>query len=75
MLRFLAANWLWLVLIVGMFAMHRGHGGGCGGHSRSHDASAGYDRTKPVGTDQHADEGVASERPGAMSGASHHRGG
>lgn len=30
---FLAANWLWIVLIVFMVVMHRGHGGH-GGHGR-----------------------------------------
>lgn len=29
MIQFLAANWLWIVLIAAVLAMHRG---GCGGH-------------------------------------------
>lgn len=32
MIQFMAANWLWIALVVAMFAMHR-HGG-CGGHGR-----------------------------------------
>ena len=31
---FLAANWLWIVLVVGMLAMHRR--GGCGMHGHDH---------------------------------------
>jgi hypothetical protein len=31
MMEFVAANWLWIVVIVAVVAMHRG--GGCGGHS------------------------------------------
>lgn len=30
MIEFLAANWLWIALVVAMVAMHRG--GGCGSH-------------------------------------------
>lgn len=38
MTQFLAANWLWIALIVAMFAMHR-HGG-CGSHGHDHHRSA-----------------------------------
>ena len=37
MIEFLAANWLWIVFVVAMLAMHRR--GGCGGHG-SHNRSA-----------------------------------
>ena len=40
MTRFLAANWLWILLIGGMLYMHLGHGrrghGGHMGHGMSH---------------------------------------
>lgn len=32
MLRFLQANWIWVLLAVGMLVMHSRHGGGCGAH-------------------------------------------
>lgn len=45
MLGFLSANWIWIVLIVGMLAMHltHGHGGhGGGGHGRGGHGSGGH---------------------------------
>lgn len=55
MIGFLTANWLWILLIGAMVAMHLGHGrhgnghggGGCGGGHAArhdgHDAGAGID--------------------------------
>jgi hypothetical protein len=37
MIEFLTANWVWIVLVVALFVMHRG--GGCGGHA-SHNHKA-----------------------------------
>lgn len=33
MLNFLSTYWIWILLIVGMLVMHRGHGGHGGGHT------------------------------------------
>ena len=48
MTEFLATNWLWLVFLVAMLAMHR-HGG-CGMHGRhhEHDERAGTTETLPA---------------------------
>jgi hypothetical protein len=35
---FLAANWLWIVLVVAMFAMHRGGHGSHGRHDNEREA-------------------------------------
>ena len=45
MMSFLATNWIWIVLVGAMFAMHLRHGshGGCGAghsHARSSEADA-----------------------------------
>ena len=38
MLEFLSNNWLWILLIGGMLAMHLGHRGHAGGHGAGHGA-------------------------------------
>ena len=40
-LEFIAANWLWIVFVVAMIAMHRG--GGCGSHG-SHGGHSTHDQ-------------------------------
>ena len=48
MIEFLAANWIWIVFVIGMIAMHR-HGG-CGSHTHGHHAkgeSHGYKDSTP----------------------------
>ena len=53
MTEFLSANWLWIVLIVAMVAMHRG--GGCGSHGHSnHGTRVGTDGTAGGDRDEHA---------------------
>ena len=57
MIEFLSANWLWIVLIGAMGAMHRGRG--CGGHGRGHDhgshgSRTGADRSAGAARDGHA---------------------
>ena len=52
MTEFLATNWLWIVFVVAMLAMHR-HGG-CGMHGRHHEhhehqEEGGTEKTRPVG--------------------------
>jgi hypothetical protein len=44
MINFLTANWLWIVFVVAMLAMHR-HGG-CGMHGHHH--KNGSDPTEPI---------------------------
>lgn len=55
MIRFLATNWLWIVLIGGFVLMHRGGGCGMGGHGGH--AGHGADRDRP------ADERVGDTPP------------
>ena len=50
---FLAANWLWIVVVVAMLAMHRG--GGCGSHGHSSHGSTRSDRTADAGRDDHVE--------------------
>lgn len=52
MIEFLAANWLWIVFVIAMVAMHRHGGCGSHGHGGGHDQHAKHDR--------HAD---SAERP------------
>lgn len=76
MIDFLAANWLWLVLIVGMLAMHRMHGGGCGGHShdRHQEMTPRHDQSAAPTAD-HDPSGDASRQPvGTTTGSSHRHG-
>lgn len=49
MTEFLATNWLWIVFLLAMLAMHR-HGG-CGMHGRHHEhqEEGGTEETRPVG--------------------------
>jgi len=57
MIDFLAANWLWIVLIAAFVALHR-RGGGCGSHgSHGGHGHGNHDqRERPAGADreQHA---------------------
>jgi len=82
MVRWLSANWIWLVVVGGMLwmhlGMHRGHGGhgihgGHGGQShRGHDAStAPQEERSPAGPG--GDDGHGSE-PAVASGSHRHRG-
>jgi len=50
MIEFLTANWLWILFIVAIVAMHRG--GGCGSHGHANHGSRG-DRTG-ADRDEHA---------------------
>ena len=52
MTRFLATNWLWIVFLVVMLAMHRR--GGCGMH-RHHQHQ--QDRQPQIGDAEHAHQG------------------
>ena len=39
MIQFLPANWLWIVLLAAVLAMHRG---GCGGHGNASHGTSGH---------------------------------
>jgi len=55
MIEFLTANWLWILFIVAIVAMHRG--GGCGSHGHghgSHGNRTGADRPAGADRDEHA---------------------
>ena len=80
MTRFLAANWLWILLIGGMVVMHFGHGraghmGGCGGYSnhagKEEHSSSNAQRTTdaPDGLSQ-----MSHEEPVAQHSVRQHRG-
>ena len=70
MTRFLEANWIWILLIGGMLAMHLRHrhgghmgagmGGGCGGshggHGQDHDHDGGDTESGPLGEDHPGSE-------------------
>ena len=56
MIEFLTGNWLWIVLLVAMLAMHR-HGG-CGMHSHQRRS----DRSDRAGTD-HDHDVAANTQP------------
>lgn len=71
MIDFLAANWLWIALIVFFVAMHRG-GHGCGMHG-GHGGHAGRtDQTGQTGH-QHTDQNRPAER--TDTDHAHHTGG
>lgn len=53
MTQFLAANWLWIALIVAMFAMHRG--GGCGSHGHGHGREQHRSAERGAGHADHTD--------------------
>ena len=58
MIEFLAANWLWIVLLVAMLAMHRG---GCGMHSHQrHSERAGNDHAHDVAATTQSTRGKLS---------------
>lgn len=42
MMEFVAANWLWVVLVAATVALHRR--GGCSGHVRNHHRNRGADQ-------------------------------
>lgn len=48
MIEFLTSNWLWIVLVVAMFAMHRG---GCGSHG-SHGRHTDGQHERPAGSER-----------------------
>ena len=76
MIGFLTANWVWLLLIVGMFAMHRMHGG-CGGHQhRSDGDSARHNHQPPSAAPAptHVADAPQRDRTPAHATASRHRG-
>lgn len=50
MMSFLAANWIWIVLVGAMLAMHLRHGGSHGG------CGAGHSHTRSSGEDAHHHE-------------------
>jgi len=53
MIEFLTSNWVWIVLVAALVAMHRG--GGCGSHGhRNHGNRARTDRTAGGDRDEHA---------------------
>ena len=55
MIEFLAANWLWIAVVVFFVAMHRG-GHGCGMHGHHH-----QDQSRQAGTEHaHHSEGGRS---------------
>ena len=49
MIEFISANWLWIVFVVAMIAMHRG--GGCGSHGNREHRQA--DRSAVAGHPDH----------------------
>lgn len=51
MIEFLAANWLWIAVVLAMLAMHRK--GGCGMHSHHRQQSSTGDQANQ--TDRHED--------------------
>lgn len=53
MIEFLTANWLWLLFIVTIVAMHRGGGCGSNGHA-NHGNRSGADRPSGGDRDEHA---------------------
>lgn len=56
MIEFLTANWLWILFVLAMVAMHR-HGG-CGGHGHNHGQTRDHDDRE-----QHDDRSNRSVRP------------
>ena len=54
MLEFIAANWLWIVFIAAMLAMHRG--GSCGSHNHGNQGSH-QQSDRPAGT-RRSDDGA-----------------
>lgn len=54
MIEFLAANWLWIVFLIAMVAMHR-HGG-CGGHNHGQGRTSDHH-------DEHDDRSSRSVQP------------
>jgi hypothetical protein len=78
MIEFLAAYWLWILLIGGFVLMHRG--GGCGSHGAGHRGHAGNGghRNRPVADDRGLGEGgrVGADRsaePKGGAGTPSHR--
>lgn len=77
-MRWLGANWIWLVVVGGMLwmhlGMHRGHGGhGHGGQShRGHDVStAPQEQGSPTAQGSHDQHG---SEPTTANGSHRHRG-
>ena len=50
MIEFISANWVWIVFVVAMIAMHRG--GGCGSHG-NHREHRQTDRSPVAGDPEH----------------------
>ena len=71
MIEFLAANWLWMALLVFFVAMHRG-GHGCGMHG-GHGGHAGHTDESSETGHQHADQSRLAQRVNADQ--AHHTGG
>lgn len=76
MVRWLSANWIWLVVVGGMLwmhlSMHRGHGGHGGQSHRGHDVcSAPQEERSPAGPGSHDEHG---SEPATASGSHRHRG-
>jgi hypothetical protein len=58
MLGFVQANWIWILLVVGMFVMHRKHGGlGCGGHQSQQSQQSHQSNESHQGDATHSREG------------------
>lgn len=81
-MRWLSANWIWLVVVGGMLwmhlGMHRGHGGhgGHGGHSGHGRSTRPQEQGSSTGHDTHAQPSTAEPdaEPGtAEVGAAGHR--
>lgn len=77
MLRWLSANWIWVVVVGGMLWMHRGHGGhgGHGGHRAQGGTPPREEAPTPVGHAGHGGKATAAETsPSETAGSHRHRG-
>jgi hypothetical protein len=73
-IEFLAANWLWIALVVFFVAMHRsGHGCGMHGNHGGHAGHAGHTDEAGQTGHQHTDHNRPAER--ADGDHAHHAGG
>lgn len=76
-MRWLSANWLWLVVVGGMLwmhlGMHRGHGGGHGGHGGGHHGD--HQRAELSRESHNHEASTAAGRDGSTEGGGHRHGG
>ena len=76
-MEWLSQNWIWLVLIVGVFWLlsrgrHGGAMGGCGMHGMAHESPAGEGKARNADTPR-AEAGEETQGPAAERPASSHR--